>query len=422
MSEPLTPPTDDELEVSVVLPCLNEEVTLAASIRAAREALEGAGIRGEVVVADNGSRDRSPQIAVEEGARLVRVAARGYGNALFHGMSAARGRYLVFLDADLSYEFAHIPRFVAELRRGADLVMGSRFKGTIDPQAMPWLHRRLGTPVLTRIANVFYGCRISDIMCGMRGLTKEAFARLGLRAGGMEFASEIPIKAALLNMKIAEIPTDLHPDGRDRPPHLRSFRDGWRHLRFMLLFCPTWLFFIPGLALATGGIALIVAILLGISPYMGLITCLIGMATTVAGVQTMLLGIATRGFEQLRRLRVRDTALDRFMEKLTLEKGILAGSLVAAGGALILAIAVVQTISFMSDPGYNLGLLDLTSTKLALFGTTLLVVGTEIVFASFFLGLFNIEPLSDQEPAPAATSLRLNVRGVPDPTGDVEGR
>jgi hypothetical protein len=386
--------TDTQVEVSVVLPCLNEEATLAKCIRAARMALADAGIDGEVIVADNGSTDRSTRIAVEEGARLVNVPARGYGNALFRGFREARGRYLVHLDADMSYECAHIPRFVEKLRDGADLVMGSRLRGHIDPGAMPFLHRRVGTPVLTHLANLFFGSHITDINCGMRGLTKAAFERLGLRAGGMEFASEMVVKAAALRMNIVEIPTDLHPDERGRRPHLHPLRDGWRHLRFLLLFCPTWLFVWPGVLATIGGTGVIVAILFDLFPYFGLFTCLVALAVTVLGVQTILLGVAARRFAQLRRLRV-PTARNRVIERLTLEKGLVLGGALSLTGLVILGIACVRILRFMGLEGYDPSQLDLASTKLALLGTTLFVTGAQVVFSSFFLGLFNIEPVSE---------------------------
>jgi hypothetical protein len=386
--------TTGAVDVSVVLPCLNEAATLAKCVRAAREALAGAGIDGEIIVADNGSTDRSAAIAVEEGARLVRVPARGYGNALFRGFREARGQYLVHLDADMSYECAHIPRFVEKLRDGADLVMGSRLRGHIDPGAMPFLHRRVGTPALTRLANLFFGSHITDINCGMRGLTKRAFERLGLRAGGMEFASEMVVKAAALGMTIVEIPTDLHPDERGRRPHLHPLRDGWRHLRFLLLFCPTWLFVWPGVVATVGGTAVIVAILLDLFPYFGLFTCLAALAVTVLGVQTILLGVAARRFGQLRRLRVGSSPSHAF-ERLSLEKGLLIGSALVIAGFVILGIACVRILRFMSLEGYDPSQLDLASTKLALLGTTLFVTGAQIVFSSFFLGLFDIEPLNE---------------------------
>lgn len=397
----------DGIEVSVVLPCLNEESTLASCIRAAHRALAQAGLHGEVIVADNGSSDRSREIAVAEGARLVEVEARGYGNALYHGFRAARGRFLVHLDADMSYEFSHVPRFVAELRKGADLVMGSRLRGTIEPGAMPALHRHLGTPVLTRLANLFFGCRISDINCGMRGLRKEAFERLDLRSGGMEFASEMIVKAAALKMRIVEIPTDLHRDQRGRRPHLSSFRDGWRHLRFLLLFCPTWLFLWPGALLAAGGLATIVAILLDLSPWVGMLTCLAALAATVLGVQLILLGLATRGFAQLRRLRGEETRWDRFFAQLTLEKGIVAGGLLALVGFGFLAYASVGILRFMRAESYDGLQVDLHHTKLALLGTALFVTGAQAVFSSFFAGLFAIEPVGRDSRVRSAGRLSL---------------
>jgi len=365
--------TEQAIEVSVVLPCLNEQRTL-----------------GECI------------------SRLVRVPDKGYGNALHHGFAAAAGQYLIFLDADLSYEFAHIPRFVTKLRDGADLVMGSRFKGNIDSGAMPLMHHVLGTPVLTLIANTFFRCGISDVNCGMRGLSKDAFMRLGLRAGGMEFASEMIIKAARLDMKIVEVPTDLHVDQRGRPPHLRSFHDGWRHLRFMLLFCSTWLFIIPGLMMSTIGLVVIVAIILDISPYVGMFTCLVGLAMTVLGVQVTLLGLATHGFSQFKRLHIGRTLLDHLMVNLTLEKGIAAGSIIGAIGLGIVITAAIRINHFMNLPGYDSGQLDMPSTRLALLGVTLLVAGIQAVAASFFLGLFNIESVSGS----GGTSLPLAARYV----------
>lgn len=402
-----------EIEVSVVLPCLNEEATLAACIRAAKKALEAAGLVGEVVVSDNGSSDRSREIALAEGARLVDVPVRGYGNALYHGFAAARGRYIVHLDADLSYEFSHIARFVERLRAGADLVMGSRVRGTIDAGAMPLSHRYLGTPVLTTLANLFFGAHISDINCGMRGLTRSAFERLGLRAGGMEFASEMIVKAATLGLRIEEIPTDLHRDGRERRPHLRSFRDGWRHLRFLLLFAPTWLFVVPGVVATAGGMAVIFAVLADVSPYAGILTCLVALSMSVVGVQTILLGLATRGFAQLRRLRVAEGALDSFFAGLTLEKGLAVGSVLGGTGLVLLVVAAARIYTFIQAGNYVPGNLDLPSIKLALLGTALAVTGAQIVFSSFFLGLFSIEPVSGEARSSASTKASLPLNLVP---------
>src|SRR5436305_7632500 len=237
------------VEVSIVMPCLNEAETLASCIQSAQRALESGGLHGEVIVADNGSTDGSVVIAKELGARVVEVSRRGYGNALIGGIEAADGDFVIMGDADASYDFGAIGAFVDRLRSGDDLVVGNRFLGGIAPGAMPWSHRWVGNPVLTRIGRVFFHAPVGDMHCGLRAFRKEAFLRMHLRATGMEFASEMVIKAALKRMRISEVPVRLRPDGRTRPPHLRTWRDGWRHLRFMLLFSPRWLFLYPGLAL-----------------------------------------------------------------------------------------------------------------------------------------------------------------------------
>jgi len=384
----------NKCEVSVVLPCLNEEKTIEECIRRAKKALAEADILGEVVVADNGSTDRSTKIAQVEGARVSIAKTAGYGNALFAGFAEAQGKFIIFLDADLSYEFSHIPRFVEELRNGAELVMGSRFKGTIDHGAMPFLHRYFGTPFLTKVVNILFKCNISDVNCGMRGLTKETFERLGLKSGGMEFASEMIVKASLLKVNIVEIPTDLHRDQRGRRPHLRSFSDGWRHLRLMLLFCPVWLFFVPGLFLIIGGIGGSVVIMLDKVQPLGIGASLIGLICVVLGVQAVLLSIATLGFSQIRRLRVDKSFLGHLFSYLTLEKGIILGSLFCGIGFFVLSYAGLRIYQFMLSDSYLPGQVDILSTKLALLGTIIFAIGTQVVFSSFFLGLFNIEPVS----------------------------
>lgn len=379
-------------EVSVVIPCLNEAKTLTACIRMAAQTLRNAGIEGEVIVADNGSTDGSQAIAQAEGATLVRVPARGYGHALYHGLCAARGRYLVFLDGDMSYDFSHIPRFVQALRGGSDLVMGSRFRGKIAPRAMPPSHRYLGTPVLTALTHLFFGADITDVNCGMRGLSKDAFERLGLRAGGMEFASELLIKSLLLGMKVTEVPTDLYPDRRGgRPPHLRSWRDGWRHLRFMLLFCPTWLFLIPGTAMTLAGAALIGAIVADLLPRVGLLTSLGAVAVTVLGAQVTFFGVAAHRVAQVRRWHARDGRLEALLSRFTLEKGLVIGVLLSLAGAAVLGWTGAHVWRFMHMPGYRFGVLDLPATRLAVLGSALLLAGIQTFFFSFFLSLLDIE-------------------------------
>ncbi len=237
----------DDCEVSVILPCLDEAETVGTCVGKAVGELRRLGLHGEVIVVDNGSTDGSPEIAERCGARVVHESRRGYGSALMRGAEEARAPFIVMADADDSYDLTDLERFVVGLQGGADLVMGTRLRGTIEPGAMPWLHRWIGNPVLSGILNLLFRPGISDAHCGMRAFTKDAYRRMHLQTTGMEFASEMVIKAALGNMRISEIPITLHPDGRSRRPHLRSFRDGWRHLRFMLLFSPTYLFLVPGL-------------------------------------------------------------------------------------------------------------------------------------------------------------------------------
>src|SRR5437588_9677070 len=256
LNEPIAEAASDDVELSVVMPCLNEARTVGRCVSKAVAELERLGVRGEVVVADNGSTDGSQAIAREHGARVVPVAERGYGSALQGGVAAARGRHIVMGDADDSYDFGVLEPFLERLRAGDELVMGNRFKGGIRPGAMPWHHKYIGNPVLTGILNLFFHTPVGDAHCGLRAFRKDAFERLDLRTPGMEFASEMVVKASLNKQKISEVPIILYPDGRDRPPHLRSFRDGWRHLRFLLLMCPTWLYFVPAMVLSLGGLAL----------------------------------------------------------------------------------------------------------------------------------------------------------------------
>lgn len=235
------------MKLTILMPCLNEAETLGICIKKANDWLSRSGIDGEVLIADNGSTDGSQKIAQKNGARVVDVPVRGYGSALYHGCLSAQGEYIIMGDSDNSYDFSNLDVFVQKLDQGYDLVMGNRFLGGIAPRAMPWKNRYIGNPALTFIGRALFKCPAKDFHCGLRGFTKDAFLRMDLRTTGMEFASEMVIKANLCGMKIAEVPTTLSKDGRSRPPHLRPWRDGWRHLRFMLLFSPRWLFLIPGI-------------------------------------------------------------------------------------------------------------------------------------------------------------------------------
>src|SRR5580693_5203972 len=294
------PTRDSEaVELSVVMPCLNEAETLETCIRQAQRALRDANIVGEIIVADNGSSDGSQEIAERLGARVVQVEARGYGNALMGGIAFASGKYILMGDADDSYDFGHIPRFVERLRQGADLVMGNRFRGGIERRAMPPLHRYLGNPVLTEIGRLLFKSPCGDFHCGLRAFTKGAYARMGLRTTGMEFASEMVVKAALFNMAISEVATSLRPDGRSRAPHLRTWRDGWRHLRFLLLYSPRWLFLYPGLALMFIGVIFSILLLPGpvmIANGVGLDvhTLLVAGMAILVGVQSITFGFIAR--------------------------------------------------------------------------------------------------------------------------------
>ena len=289
------------LEVSILMPCLNEAETIAGCVREALAALAAAGVAGEVLVADNGSSDDSPALARAAGARVVEVPGRGYGNALAGGIAAARGRYVLMGDADGSYDFGELPRFLGALRGGADLAMGCRLPaggGRILPGAMPWKHRWIGNPLLTFLGRLFFTAPIHDFHCGLRAFRREALLGLGLQCPGMEYASEMVVRATFARLVVTEVPVTLRPDGRSRPPHLRSWRDGWRHLRFMLLFSPRWLYLMPGLALAGLSLALFLRLMLGPWTVGGVTfdvnSLILASAGLVAGVQTVLLGMLAK--------------------------------------------------------------------------------------------------------------------------------
>ena len=386
-----------ELELSVVIPCLNEEKTLPACIAIAKNAMLKAGINGEVVISDNGSTDRSVQIAKENGARVVHASRKGYGNAIISGMHGARGKFLIMGDADGSYDFKDIPKFIEPLKEGADFVMGSRIKGTIHPGAMPFLNRYLGTPVLTFLINLFFKSKISDVNCGLRALTKQAFNRLNLKAGGMELASEMVIKACLAGLKIVEVATSLSPDNRDRAPHLRPFRDGWRHLRFILLFAPTWLFLVPGLiSLVTGSTIMMCILVLNLKNF-GFFTMFFAQGLIFLGAQIIFLGITARGFAQFKAFLIRNDPVDRFMRSFTLEKGIALGIILGIAGLGICGWVGYKILEFMANP-QNAGVFNVGLTKMGMVGSTIAVLGLQLVFSSFYSGLFNVEIAEDTMP------------------------
>ena len=382
--------TPAAVEVSIVMPCLNEAETVARCIQKARRAASELGLHAEVIVADNGSTDGSAVIARELGARVVEVARQGYGSALIGGIEAARGEFVVMGDADDSYDFGQIRPFIQRLRAGDDLVVGNRFTGRIEPGAMPWLHRWLGNPVLSRLTRTFFHTPVGDTHCGLRAFRKTAFERMQLRATGMEFASEMVIKASLKGMRISEVPVVLHPDGRSRPPHLRTWRDGWRHLRFMLLFSPRWLFLYPGLALFAAGVVLSVALLPGPLRLGGvrldIHTLLVAGFLCLLGYQLVLFAVFTKIFAIREGFHPPHPVLEALLRRITLEVGLLAGALMSLAGVVALVVAVI------SWHAVGFGNLDPSLTMREVIpAVVLLALGTQTVFASFFISILLIE-------------------------------
>jgi glycosyltransferase involved in cell wall biosynthesis len=378
------------IELSIVMPCLNEALTLAACIKQAQQALADSGIQGEVIVADNGSTDGSREIAVAHGARLVPVPARGYGYALQAGIAAAHGRYILMGDADCSYDFSHATRFVTELHKGFDLVMGNRFAGGIKPGAMPWKNRYIGNPILTAIGRLFFRCPCRDFHCGLRAFTKAAYEKMGLRTGGMEFASEMVIRATLLRLRITEIPTTLSPDGRDRAPHLRPWRDGWRHLRFMLLFSPRWLFLYPGVVLMLIGAVLGGILVRGPLPVgritLDVHTLFFCACAVLIGFQSVLFAVLTKVFAVETGLAPVDPFFARWVRRISLEVGLL------IGGALLLTGLGLSLAAVSYWGRHNFG--DLSPTAMLRWvipAGTLLALGCQVALGSFFLSVLGLK-------------------------------
>jgi glycosyltransferase involved in cell wall biosynthesis len=379
----------DDIELSIVMPCLNESETLTTCIQKARRFLDERGVRGEIVVADNGSTDGSEELARAGGARVVDVPARGYGAALYYGCLAARGRYIIMGDSDDSYDFTSLMPFVEELRRGRDLVMGNRFLGGIKPGAMPWKNRHIGNPVLTAIGRLFFSSNASDFHCGLRGFSSAAFRRLDLRTTGMEFASEMVIKASVLGLVVSEVPTTLSPDGRSRPPHLRPWRDGWRHLRFMLLFSPKWLFLYPGLALLAVGI--ITGALLVRGPIhvggsvLDIHTLVYAAAAVSIGFQSVVFAVFTKVFAIQEGLLPPDRRLTSMFRYVTLETGLVVGGILFAAG-------LAGTISaFLAWSAVSFGGLSPEQMMRRVIPSVLaLVLGAEVILSSFLLSVLGL--------------------------------
>jgi glycosyltransferase involved in cell wall biosynthesis len=378
-----------DIELSIVMPCLNEAETLETCIRKAQACLEREGIRGEVVIGDNGSTDGSQEIARRCGARVVDVPIRGYGAALYHATLAARGKYVIMGDSDDSYDFSALLPFVEKLREGHDLVMGNRFLGGIKQGAMPWKNRYIGNPVLTGIGRILFRCPASDFHCGLRGYSVESFRRMELQTTGMEFASEMVIKATLMHMRVAEVPTTLSPDGRSRPPHLRPWRDGWRHLRFMFLYSPRWLFFYPGILLMLVGLLAGLWLLPGPRAVGNVVldvhSLLYAAAAVLLGFQAASFGVLAAGFAVMQGLLPKSTLVKRAYRIATLEWGIVLGGLLVVGGLLgsLSAVWIWRQHSYGSlDPAQTL--------RIAIPSVLAMILGAQTIMVSFFLDVMRL--------------------------------
>jgi glycosyltransferase involved in cell wall biosynthesis len=381
---------DRQLELSVVMPCLNEHETVGVCVRKALDVLSQAGIKGEVIVADNGSTDGSLEIAEAEGARVVHVSEKGYGSALKGGILAARGTFVLMADSDDSYDFAHIPAFLEQLRGGSDLVMGNRFRGGIAKGAMPPLHRYLGNPVLTGIGRLLFHAPCEDFHCGIRAFRRDSFQRMDIRSTGMEFASEMVVKATLLRMAVAEIPTTLSPDGRSRPPHLRSWSDGWRHLRFLLMYSPRWLFLYPGIALMLIGLAGSAWLLPGKRVLYGIgfdvHTLLYAFMAVLLGFQLLAFAVFTKVFAISEGLLPSDARMDQVFRYITLETGLVIGGLLLAlgfGGSIFAVSGWAEQSFGALDPAHML--------RIVMPSVFALTLGVQIIFSSFFLSILALQ-------------------------------
>lgn len=383
-SVPETGTTDWPLELSVVMPCLNEEKTLPVCIGKALATMERLGVAGEVVIVDNGSTDRSVEVARQAGARVVQQSLRGYGNALRKGFDEAQGRYIIMGDADDSYDFTDLERFLVRLRGGADLVMGNRLAGEIKPHAMPWHHRWIGNPGLSWFLNLLFHTGVGDTHCGMRGFSQTAYRRMSLQMPGMEMASEMVIKSALRRLRIEEIPITLWPDGRDRRPHLRSFRDGWRHLRFMLMCSPVFLFVIPGVVLALLGLlAIPTVVLAGHGKYtesFGPTFMYTSALAAIVGWHLIIFGLLAKLYTHLIDPVFEDPRVNRVLSYFSVERGLVLGTTLIVLGAVLGIPVLIEWIATLSVASHARWIL----------GGTLVTLGLETIFTSFLVGILNL--------------------------------
>lgn len=389
MTSDAVPRLESHVELTVVMPCLNEAETLGTCIKKANETFAQHGIAGEVVIGDNGSTDGSQAIATSLGARVIAIPDRGYGNALRGAIAAAKGTYVLMGDSDDSYDFRESPKFLTELRKGYDLVMGNRFRGGIQKGAMPPLHKYFGNPVLTFIGRLFFRAPFGDFYCGLRGFRKDAIERMDLRSTGMEYAYEMIVKATMLNMKMTEVPTPLWPDGRSRPPHLRSWRDGWRTLRFMLLYSPRWLFLYPGLVLialgtVVGGLLIPGPLTIGPVKF-DAHTLLFAAADVMVGYQAVTFAVFSKTFAITAGLMPPDPRLDRLFRVITLETGL-------AIAAVLLALGFGGTLFALTIwGGTGFGPLDYAKVmRVTIPAVLALVLGFQTLMNSFFVSLLGL--------------------------------
>jgi len=384
------PAAPEAIELTILMPCLNEAETLAICIQKAKRFLAGSGISGEVLVADNGSTDGSRQIANAMGARMVPVARKGYGAALLGGIAAARGRFIIMGDADDSYDFAALDAFVARLRDGAQLVMGNRFAGGIEAGAMPPLHRYLGNPVLSFLGRLFFGVKARDFHCGLRGFDAATIRALDLQTTGMEFASEMVVRGALAGLRIEEVPTTLKPDGRSRPPHLKTWRDGWRHLKFLLMYNPRWLFFIPGLSLCTLGALLSGLLFFGPLQVadnlsLDLNTFVAACFMVVVGVQLVTFGVLSRFYADITGVLPSNARSDWLARHISTDRLALNAGVCLLAGLGFFGYAVLSWAQLNFGPLSNPEI-----PRVVIFGLTLIVIALQVFFSAFLLGVLQI--------------------------------